>query len=427
MLATAVLINTVGTGLYSTSSALYFTRSAGLAIPLVGIGLTVAALVGLLVGIPAGHLADRWDPRWTWVATLVGETITMAAFAIVHSFAFFLVIACLNQLAASGGASARTPVIRRIGTPDPARFRAYLRSVTNVGIGLGALAAAAAIQVGTRPAYVSLILGNAVSFSACALVVLMLPKLPPLPVPEGAGRWLALRDAPYTAITAVNGVISLAYPVLTFALPLWIADHTRAPRFLVAASVLINTIIVILFQVRASRGVVTPRSAGKAMRTASLALLASFFLIAVLPRFPALAASLILVAAVIVYTFGELQQAAASFELSFGLAPAHAQGMYGGMFGMGQQLAIAAGPSALAALCLGLKAPGWLILGAIMTVVGFLTPVLVRWAERTRAAFFVETTGADSLAAHGGGSAQAEQRIQADGQPGWERAELADG
>ncbi len=407
LLATAVLINTAGTGLYTTSCALYFTRSVGLAIPLVGIGLTVAALVGLAAGISAGHLADRWDPRWTWVATLVGETITMAAFAVVRSFASFLVVACLNQLAASGGAAARTPVIRRIGAPDPARYRAYLRSVTNVGIGLGALAAAAAIQADTRTAYVSLILGNAVSFSACALVVLMLPRLPPLPVPEGARRWLALRDAPYTAITAVNGVISLAYPVLTFALPLWIADYTRAPRYLVAASVLINTVIVTVFQVRASRGVVTPASAGKAMRTASLALLASFILIAAVHGIPALAASLILVVAVIIYTFGELQQAAASFELSFGLAPAHAQGMYGGVFGMGQQLAIAAGPSALAALCLGLKADGWLILGAVMTAAGALTPALVRWAERTRAAFFVEAAGADSPAARPSGSPQA--------------------
>jgi hypothetical protein len=268
-----------------------------------------------------------------------------------------------------------------------------------VGIGLGALAAAAAIQAGTRTAYVSLILGNAASFSGCALTVLMLPRLPPLPVPAGASRWLALRDAPYTAITAVNGVISLAYPVLTFALPLWIADYTRAPRFMVAASILINTVIVTVFQVPASRRVVTPGRAAKAMRTASLVLLASFILIVALPGFSALTASLVLVAAVIVYTFGELQQAAASFELSFGLAPAHAQGMYGGMFGMGQQLAIAAGPSALAALCLGLKVPGWLILGAAMTVAGAVTPALVRWAQRTRASFFVETT-ADSAAAH---------------------------
>lgn len=149
-LAAAVLINTVGTGLYSTSSALFFTRSVGLAIPLVGIGLIVAAFVGLLAGIPAGNLADRWDPRWTWIVTLAGEAVTMAAFVLAHSFIWFLVIACLNQLAASGGAAPRTPVIRRIGSPDPARFRAYLRAITNVGIGLGALAAAAAIQANTR-------------------------------------------------------------------------------------------------------------------------------------------------------------------------------------------------------------------------------------------------------------------------------------
>lgn len=392
VLALAVLINTVGTGLYSTSSALYFTRSVGLPVPLVGIGLTIAAFVGILAGIPVGHLADRWDPRWIWIVTLIAETITMAAFAVVRSFTLFVVIACLGQLAASGGSSARTPVIRRIGGADPARFRAYLRSVTNLGIGLGALAAAAAIQVGTRTAYVSLILGNAASFSCCAITVLMLPKLRPLLMPSGASRWMALRDAPYMAVTVVNGVLSLLYPVLTFALPLWIADDTRAPRFLVAASVLINTIVVTLLQVRASRRVTTPQAAGKAMLTSSLLLLASFLIIAELPRFPALYASLILVGAVAIYTLGELRQAAASFELSFGLAPAHAQGVYGGVFGMGQQLAVAAGPSILAALCLGLKAVGWLLLGIMMTSAGVLTPAIVRWAQRTRSAFFVDAS-----------------------------------
>jgi hypothetical protein len=43
--------------------------------------------------------------------------------------------------------------------------------------------------------------------------------------------------------------------VLVFALPLWIVGHTHAPRWLVGASVLVNTGMVVALQVRASRGI----------------------------------------------------------------------------------------------------------------------------------------------------------------------------
>ena len=55
-LALAAFINTAGTGLFVTSSALFFTRSVGLPVSQVELGLTIAALAGLTVGIPAGRI-----------------------------------------------------------------------------------------------------------------------------------------------------------------------------------------------------------------------------------------------------------------------------------------------------------------------------------------------------------------------------------
>jgi hypothetical protein len=197
-------------------------------------------------------------------------------------------------------------------------------------------------------------------------------------------RWAALTDRPYLAVTLLNGAMSVHLAIPVFALPLWIVDSTSAPRWAITAAILVNGLLIVVLQVRVSRGVVDPRSAGQRMRWAGFALLVSSVLIGVTGKVPAWTALVVLLAAIVVYTVGELWHAAASFELAFGLALPHAQGQYAGVFGLGQGAANAAGPAVLAALCLDLGPPGWLVLGALLMGIGLLTPRVVRWAEHGR-------------------------------------------
>jgi MFS family permease len=383
-LALAAFINTAGTGLFVTSSALFFTRSVGLPVSQVELGLTIAALAGLTVGIPAGRIADRWGPRRAWVTTLCVEAAAMSAFVAVRRFWPFLAVACLSQVAGAASQSARMPVVRRLGRNKPIRLQAYLRSVANLGVSLGAMASGAAIQADTRGAYLALVLGDAGTFVVCAALLLFLPAMPPLPVPDGARPHTALRDRPFLAVTFLSGIMSLQTPVLTFALPLWIVDDTRAPRWFVGAIVVINTALVVCFQMPASRRVTTPRAAGRAVWAASVAIFAGCALMAAAAGIPTWAAVAVLAAAVAAHTIGELRNTAASMELTIGLAPEHAQGEYGGMFSMGFGMANAIGPVLLGVLCLGWKGPGWLLLGGIFMAAGLSAPVTVRWAERSR-------------------------------------------
>ncbi|NYT94780.1 hypothetical protein HW126_13375 [Salinispora sp. H7-4] len=48
-------------GLSVAGSALFLARSVGLSPRSVGVGLTIAALVGLIASVPFGRLADRRD------------------------------------------------------------------------------------------------------------------------------------------------------------------------------------------------------------------------------------------------------------------------------------------------------------------------------------------------------------------------------
>jgi hypothetical protein len=153
-------------------------------------------------------------------------------------------------------------------------------------------------------------------------------------------------------------------------------DRILAPKWSVSIVMLVNTVVVALFQVRASRGISTPALGGGAFHRAGFAFLvaaAMFSFMAVTPMWLAMA---LLPIAVIIHTVGEIWQAAGGFELSFALSPRHAVGQYQDLFGMGLDLGIA--------LCIEWGVPGWWVVGALFALTGLAVPPVVRWAEHHR-------------------------------------------
>jgi len=70
------LVNTFGFGLIVTSMVLYFTRVLHLSSNEVGLGMTIAGLIGLIAGVPIGDLADRYGPRVVVRATFLVSFLT---------------------------------------------------------------------------------------------------------------------------------------------------------------------------------------------------------------------------------------------------------------------------------------------------------------------------------------------------------------
>jgi MFS family permease len=54
-----VLVTMFGFGLVMTATPLYATRIVGLSARQVGLGMTIAGLIGLLAAVPVGDLTDR--------------------------------------------------------------------------------------------------------------------------------------------------------------------------------------------------------------------------------------------------------------------------------------------------------------------------------------------------------------------------------
>lgn len=385
MLALGTFVNTVGNGMFMTVAALFFTRSVGLSVAQVGLGLTLAGLVNLVASAPLGHLADRAGPRELTVAFTVLSGLASAALVLVGSFGWFVAVVCLVGVADAGSQAARGAVIAgALGPEGRVRGRAYLRAVTNVGISLGTLPAGLALAADTRSAYVAVILGDALTYLAAAGIARRLPHLPPVPAPTTGPRLVALRDRPYLAVTALNGLLAVHYGLLEIAVPLWVAARTEAPRWVVAVLFVINTTAVVLFQVRASRGTEDLGAAAVAQRRSGVLIAAACVLYALSGGRSAWVAVAVLITAAAVHTAGELLQAAGSWGLGFGLAPAHAQGQYQGVFSMGFSLSQMLTPVLVTALAVQWGTPGWLLLAGVFVLAGAAMPPVARWAARNR-------------------------------------------
>jgi MFS family permease len=385
ILAISTLVNTLGLGMFMTSSVLYFTRVVHLSPASVGFGLSAAGLVGIAAGIPIGDLADRRGPREVQLALLILLSLTMASYVLIHSFAVFVAVAAVDLMANNAANAVRGGLIRRVGGEGAASFRARLRATTNAGIAVGSLLAAGAIEVNTRFAYELLILGNAATFLLCAAVMTRLPHLEPLPRPERDSRWSSARDLPFNAWAVVNGLMTIQYEVLLIPLPLWIVTHTHAPRWSVACCMLINTLMCVFFQVKVGSGVKTIGQGARAYRTASCFFLVSCPLIGLLADVPGWAAVLLIAGGCVVHTTGELWHASGQFALSYELAPEHAQSQYQGMQGMWSSLlGYSLAPAFLTLLCIDGGQVGWFVLGGFFGMLGLVAVPVTKWAERTR-------------------------------------------
>ena len=383
-LGLATGIYNIGTGMFMTSSVLYFTEGLGLSVTEVGLWLAVAGLIGLFAGVPMGHLADRRGPRGVAALSLVVLAATMVGYVFVTHIWMFVVVTVVEMLATAASRASRGGLIRRVGGEGAAAYRSQLRAIENAGVGIGAAIGALALTLHSLAAYQVLFLANAATFLIGAWVCARLPHFAPLPAPPGTRRGVALRDKPFIAYTVLNGVMSLQYAVITFALPLWIATETNAPRWMVGAVLIVNTIGVVALQVWVGRKVKTVRQGAAAMRVAGLVFLVACGGVAVSAGLPAWASAAVLLAAVAVHSVGEMCHAAAVFALSFELAPAHAQSEYVGLQDMGLGAAFAVAPAVLGFLCLGIGQVGWLLLGGLLTAAGLATVPVVRWAVRTR-------------------------------------------
>jgi len=386
-MAVGTLTSAVGNGAWFTSWALFLTRSVGLSVAQVGLGMTVAAALGVLAAPVLGWLGDRAGARETFGVQLALQGLASLAYLVVHDFAVFLVVAALAQIASSGSGGPRNALV--LGLSDRStglEILGVLRAVSHIGWAIGAVIGGAIITLNSRPAYAALIALNAGTYLVYAALVASVPRVDSPVHAHGRSGVRVIRDWPYMSLAGLMGTLALCWAMLSSGLPLWIALHTHAPKAISAVVVLISSLGIAAFQVRVSRGITEPRRAAVGALGSGVALALACLLFASTAGLGGWPAIVIVLVAAGLHLTGELLFVASSWGLSVPLMPADAPSEYQGAFATGEAVALMVAPALMTTLVAGWGQPGWLVLAAIFLVPALAVAPTTGWALRTREA-----------------------------------------
>ncbi|AND17186.1 MFS transporter [Rathayibacter tritici] len=386
LLSVSTFVHAIGLGIFITGSAVFFTRYSGLAATQVGVGLSLAGLVGFFASVPVGLAADRLGAKQVVAGCAFVSAALYLAYMFVHSFIVFLVVVALLAITERGSQGARQAMVGQI-VPEASRVstRAFLAVLFNIGASIGALVAGIVIQVDSAPVYVILVGGNAVALATVGTLTMLIRGGSAPAVFEKRRFGGALKDLPFLAVTGLQGVLSIHASIFAVGLPLWIFTATSAPRGIIGLLAVTNTVLCVLLQVRLSRGSETISGAARSASLAGVALLAACCAFAVSEGLGSAPASVALVVGVAALTLGELWASASGWGMAFALAPERAQGEYQSVFALGATAQDTVGPILMTAFVLTAGPVGWLVVGLIAVLSGALLRPVGLFAERSMA------------------------------------------
>lgn len=133
VLASAILVATVGRGIFLTLTVLYFSRFVGLSAVEIAVILSVSSGVGVATSYIGGRLADRFSARRLLVGMVAIEGLAIATYTFAGNFGTAVVIACIAVGVNRGANATRSAIIARaFDGPNRVNARAVLRTITNL-------------------------------------------------------------------------------------------------------------------------------------------------------------------------------------------------------------------------------------------------------------------------------------------------------
>jgi MFS family permease len=335
----------------------------------------------LVSSVLFGMVADRVRKRTLLFALFAAIAVGFGLFSFVHNAVEFYILMMLIAFFEYGTGPTENAIVATL-IPDGERVRlnAMMRSAFNIGFSIGiGIAAVAALS---HRLLVLIPVGSAVLMAAAAALVTRLPEGTPAKAADRPRRFGALRDLRFLSVVGVSAVLATHVTVLMVTLPLWVLNRTSIPHFLVPLMLVINTVFVILFQVRASKGAETVSGAAATGRRAGLWLAVG----CVVMSLTALSDNIVLALAAIVATVlamsvAEIMQSASAWGLAFGLAPQNAQGEYLGAFDLHLTTQNIVGPAILSGLVISQGLWGWVVIAAVVLVAALLIVPAARHAD----------------------------------------------
>jgi MFS family permease len=381
----------LGDGVFTTGNAVYFTQIVGLSAAQVGVGLSITGVVVLALSVPMGKVADRFGPRRMWAVGAALEALLYLTYPFIHGFPVFVgLLTAFSLVNTVGGAGRGAYTIGIFPRETRVRYQAFLRSALNIGFTLGALVSGLALATDSHDVIRALQVLTAVVLAANAVLISRLPEarsaVPAAPggdaVPTPSTSPKALKNRAFLATSVLSGISGTHWILLTVVIPLWLVERTDAPHWVLAWLFATNTVLCVLFQVPAARGMNTVAGALRGVRVATGFLVLSCVLVAITGDTIGWVSVVLLLVGHMTVTGAELFESAATWGFQAELSDPLRRGEYQGVWGIGGRITNILGPAAYTWLALTRGTLGWVVIGVTIVLGAALLHPAARAAER---------------------------------------------
>ena len=362
-----------GEGAFITGSAVFFTQIVGLSAAQVGLGLTIAGAVTFAFAVPLGKLADRVGPRRQWAAAAFVGAALYLLWPFIGSFPAFLLMTVAIELVGNAGWSGRGAYTIDVFPHDErVRSLAFMRAALNIGFTLGAMIGGLALAFDSDTLVRAVPWVTAAILFANAAFITRLPdaehdRVVRSPA-EKALRGSALRNRGFLSLSILDGVLGTNQVLLNVVIPLWLVQATDAPHVLLAWLFGTNTVLAVLLQVPAARGVNSVSTSLRAARISGAFFVLSCFVVLVTHDTIGWVTIVLVWLGHVTVTGAELFQSAGHWGFLSELSDPGRRGEYQGVSQLGTTLGSVWAPAAFTYLALEWGATGWMLIAAVIVI-----------------------------------------------------------
>ncbi|MCX5213539.1 MFS transporter [Kitasatospora sp. NBC_00240] len=408
----ATVLDAFGVGMFVPLSFLFFVLTTDLTVAQVGLGSAVATALSLPVAPVAGSIVDRWGPRTSLIANNLLVAAGYLCYLLVDSLpaliGSMLLVLCAERLYFAAWPAFVADLAEGA---ELDRWYAFTTAGTNASVGIGGAAGGLLLGSGWSSAAVSIVVVNAAT-SLVAAVLLMTPVrvrpagprplTPPPPQPRSAaareptgpvdsatpaGTWAGwrtlFRDRVLLILMAAQAAFAFGWLIPTVVLPVYLVEVDRMPAWLPSTALTVNAVTIVLSQsLVTARVVAYPRT--RVVSWAAVLMLGSIGLLAVGAAGRGIGTVVVVYAAVLLFTAGQILAGPATTAISATAAPAEARGRYLSVFNLTWALSAIVGPLLVGALIERHAGVFWAILAVLVALGGLGYRLADRWAAADR-------------------------------------------
>lgn len=392
----AMLVDSLGSGLFLPFAIVYFVKTSTMSAATVGLGLSAAGLLALPVSPLVGPAVDRLGPKQVVLASNALQAAGFIAYLWAGAIWLLIPFALIVNAGQNMFWTANGALVTLAADPgERARWFAMMRMLRNAGSGLGGLLAAASVSVGSTTAYHALVVANAVSFVVAAALLLgwtpagspagqppgrsvpgQVPRTAPRTAAPRAGYRFMLADRVFLTLMLLNVMLVLCATALTVTLSVYLIRNLHQAAWLAGTLFAFNTVVIVVAQPKIT--VATERHRPARVLQFACAAWAMAFLIAWLatpmPDWLAVPALFLVVA---LWAIGQDVYSPSMNDFVAGIAPATGRGRYFAVLQLTWGIARTIAP----AVFLGLLSRGsewlWITLLACSAILFVALPAVV--------------------------------------------------